>query len=274
MSKLEILADCISTIIAAIPFPCTAVVVDKEGVIMAGAKKPGFLTNVSIYTPGQHIPPGPVYQCIKSGKLVTHVIPKENLGMKLKVLCEPIFENDGSLVGVFSTSVSMENQDNLYIAAQTIAATTEEMTATTQELGATATRLMEDLHKILESEHNVVEQLNKTDDILKFVSDVAVNSNLLGLNAAIEAARAGEQGRGFAVVADEIRKMAVNSASSVDQIKKILQGIQKEVTGMTETIDRAFALSEQQAAATEQTAATMQSLASTANQLEKVAEVI
>jgi len=42
----------------------------------------------------------------------------------------------------------------------------------------------------------------------------------------IEAARAGDVGRGFAVVASEIRSMAVSSATSAKDIRKIIVGIQ------------------------------------------------
>jgi len=74
----------------------------------------------------------------------------------------------------------------------------------------------------------VLSKKSRKQKILRFVSEVAANSNLLGLNAAIEAARAGEHGRGFAVVAEEIRKMADNSASSVKEIREILRNIQKD----------------------------------------------
>ncbi len=79
--------------------------------------------------------------------------------------------------------------------------------------------------------------VNKINAITNLIDSIAEQTNLLALNASIEAARAGESGRGFAVVADEIRKLAVQSKKSADEITKLLVNISNDTVGILKNND-------------------------------------
>ncbi len=253
------------------PFDNYIAITDPEGVIQLFLQAQTFTMNVK---KGDKVASqGAVADCNRTKQEVRKTLPKEVYGVIVKVISTPVFD-EGNFVGVLTSGVSFETQQKLHGAAENIAATAEELTASMEEIAAQSSELAKEVDRTRNSSERVLDEVKKTDNILGFVSDVAANSNLLGLNAAIEAARAGEQGRGFAVVADEIRKMAINSEKAVKDIKVLLQSIQAENEDMVQAIAKTAELSERQAATTQEISASMQQLSALAMEIERVAEVV
>lgn len=236
---------------------CLVTVADPDGIMKFIINADKFKLNISV---GMKVPSsGTIFECLNKRRKVRKTLPKEMYGVLVESISIPIFDRN-KLLGVITSTTSLEAHEALQNASEMIAATSEQIIASTQEVASSASTLSTNLIQMKTSAASMVEEIGKTDNILRFVSDVAANTNLLGLNASIEAARAGEYGRGFSVVAEEIRKLAESSRSSVQDIKSILIGLQTQARSMLDFIDENAAHGERQAAATEQIVAVIQQL--------------
>jgi methyl-accepting chemotaxis protein len=170
---------------------------------------------------------------------------------------------------------------------QSVASATEELSASVDEIG----KRVRESNRIAEA---AVLQAQQTDerigklsraaqqigDVVKLITAIAEQTNLLALNATIEAARAGEAGRGFAVVASEVKSLASQTAKATDEISSHITGMQgatqesvaaiKEIGGTISQIsDIASSIAnavEQQSSATQEIARSVQNVAQGTNE--------
>ncbi|WP_407681602.1 methyl-accepting chemotaxis protein [Pseudomonas mangiferae] len=123
------------------------------------------------------------------------------------------------------------NQERSVSEAAAIAFDISQKTDVSAQKGAEVVQqtvqVMRQIAQDLQEASNGIEALGKQSlvisSIVKTISGIAAQTNLLALNAAIEAARAGEQGRGFAVVADEVRQLAGRTSEATEEIVGVVQ---------------------------------------------------
>ncbi|EGP08561.1 methyl-accepting chemotaxis sensory transducer [Bradyrhizobiaceae bacterium SG-6C] len=176
-------------------------------------------------------------------------------------------------------SASQEVSSNV----QSVAVATEEITSSVGEIGRQvqeSSRIATDAVRQAQKTDTSISELSQAaariGDVVKLITAVAEQTNLLALNATIEAARAGEAGRGFAVVASEVKALAAQTAKATDEISAQVAGMQtatqesvstikeigKTITLISEISQTIAAAVEEQGAATQEISRNVQQAAS------------
>jgi methyl-accepting chemotaxis protein len=128
---------------------------------------------------------------------------------------------------------------------QSVATATGELSGSVGEIG----RQVRESSRIAES---AVTQAQATDqrigklsraaqqigDVVKLITAIAEQTNLLALNATIEAARAGEAGKGFAVVASEVKNLANQTSKATEEITGQISAMRNATAEVANAMER------------------------------------
>ncbi len=127
----------------------------------------------------------------------------------------------------FTSSISIVNNeiDESFNYIRTINACVEESENSISELNLDINNNNTIVQNVSHDIRMGVESTDQATKVVKAIDDLALQINLLALNASVEASHAGQYGKGFAVVAEEIKTLANNSAESARETSEIIKGI-------------------------------------------------
>lgn len=128
---------------------------------------------------------------------------------------------------------------------RSVATATEQMSSTLGEIARNTAQAVSIGRDAVEAAENANVQIlrlgrsgEEIGEVVKVITSIAQQTNLLALNATIEAARAGEYGKGFAVVAGEVKELAQQTARATREIGTRIHAIQQDTVGSVQAIDR------------------------------------
>lgn len=122
-------------------------------------------------------------------------------------------ERLAALIHTFSEKIKT-NTDN----AKAIDQVTSTAGSELQQNGRQMLEMVQAMELIAENGEKIIRTTAMIDDI-------ALQTNILALNASIEAARAGEAGKGFSIVAEEVKNLAVKTTDAASHISVLAKNM-------------------------------------------------
>ncbi|WP_433384262.1 methyl-accepting chemotaxis protein [Actinoplanes sp. CA-142083] len=144
-----------------------------------------------------------------------------------------------------------EQAEAVSAAAEQISRSVDTVSAGSEEMGASIREISQNASEAAQVAAEAVGLASRTSttmnqlgessseigNVIKTITSIAEQTNLLALNATIEAARAGEAGKGFAVVASEVKDLAQETARATEDISRRVSAIQSDTGGAVTAIE-------------------------------------
>jgi methyl-accepting chemotaxis protein PixJ len=158
---------------------------------------------------------------------------------------------DEALVQAEEISRTLDAVDNMTHSMQAVANSAEQAATVANNAAQNASKSEEAMYLTVQNILSLRETVGETAQkvkrlgessqqisrVVSLINQIAMQTNLLAINAGIEAARAGEEAQGFAVVAEEVGELAVRSAAATQEIEQIVENIQRETSAVVQAME-------------------------------------
>ncbi|WNZ48304.1 methyl-accepting chemotaxis protein [Leptolyngbya boryana CZ1] len=150
------------------------------------------------------------------------------------------------------TSRTLDSVQNMLRSIQTVSNSAQQAASVAREASSTAEAggiameltvqnilgLRDTIGETAKKVKRLGESTQQISKVVSLINQIAMQTNLLAINAGIEAARADEGSQGFAVVAEEVGDLATRSATATREIEQIVATIQRETTEVVEAMEQ------------------------------------
>ena len=141
-------------------------------------------------------------------------------------------EQAGVVEELYATITDFTNQ------IQSSAAAALETSQKAKRIGEDAKNSSNQMVQMHQAMQRISDASNEISNIISSIEAIALQTDLLSLNASIEAAKAGERGSGFAVVAHEIGELAKQCADAVENTRQLIQAALEEINNGTQITEQ------------------------------------
>ena len=83
---------------------------------------------------------------------------------------------------------------------------------------------------------NLGESSQRISQVVFFIEEIALKTNVLAINASVEAGRAGEYGQGFTIVAEQVGALAEQASAAIQEIASIVTTMQAETQEVSQAM--------------------------------------
>lgn len=198
---------------------------------------------------------------------------------KVKIVPQKTIESAAKLLYVLANAMSemgyqqystQQMVDNLKGASKEMHQKVESAISNVSVMESQNKQLVTKIDELVEITKSSQSEVEQTNQILQYISNISMQTKLLGFNASVEASRAKEHGAGFNVIAKEIRRLAETSQEQSDRIDQIITSVKHTIKSISDNMQNTQSSAQSNAETLKKISDYIQEIGKLANDLQRM----